>query len=74
MKIHGFSNAAERGEKKQLAQELNQIFKERKLTHKNIKNILHITTQQITCLKQMDLGKFDIETLEDLLERLKGDI
>jgi predicted XRE-type DNA-binding protein len=70
MKVHGFSNAAERAEKKQLAQEINKIINKNRYTYKNLKNILHISTHQINVLKKMELGKFSVKSLTEMLEKL----
>lgn len=70
MKIHGFSNAEERAEKKQVAKEINKIINKNRYTYKNLKNILHLSTHQIGALKHMELGKFSVESLTEMLEKL----
>lgn len=70
MKTYGFSNAVERAQKKQAAKEINKIINKNRYTYKNLQNILHLSTHQINALKKMELGKFDVEILLEMLEKL----
>src|SRR3954469_20046701 len=70
----GFPDAAERQAKLRLADALNQVLQERKLSQADAAKVLGLTQPKVSALRNYKLAGFSVERLMHLLTALDQDV
>jgi predicted XRE-type DNA-binding protein len=70
----GFPDAGERQAKLRLADALNQVLQERKLSQADAAKVLGLTQPKVSALRNYKLAGFSVERLMNLLTALDQDV
>ena len=70
----GFPDAAERQAKLRLADALNQVLEEKKLSQTDAAKVLGVTQPKVSALRHYKLAGFSVERLMNLLTAVDQDV